>query len=253
MSARLALLAAIAVLLAVGAWAWPVQRLDLALEGDGTVVQPTDHVRLGVTGEGRLDGAADALHIRWQAGRLEVEVDPDEGVDLRVSFEEGEVQVVGTAFVVDRNALGTSVLVKRGKVLVRCGKERAFVLTPGGPHVCLPVTASGFLLRARVLQRERAASRLVLDAVEKGFSLEPQRNVLDELVATRIAERLRMGDIEAARAEAEGVVARGGAPRHAELLRLLATIAYRTEGCEAAGRWLAQGAVAPDITAACAD
>ena len=147
--------------------------LDQALVAEATLQQsePVPGLALEFLGLGHLGGTADAPELRWQAGTVQLDVRHEAGRALQVRTREATIRVVGTAFAVTRDALGTRTRVERGAVAVRCtgGPERT--LEAGAAHTCPPITAAGMLARARALQGGDGGAEPVLAAVERGLSM----------------------------------------------------------------------------------
>lgn len=226
--------------------------LDLDLTGKDLEIQPTDAVRLNTSGTGHLAGTARQIHIAWESGHLDVEVEPDRGITLEVVSPDGRVEVVGTGFSVDRGALGTEVQVRHGKVRVTCGAEAPILLDAGGARTCLPLTAAGLLGRARAQQAGGASPPVVIDTVNRGLALAPAGTIRDELEVVRIDAELAAQDFAAARAEADHYLTRGASHRRTDVLGVAATLAWTAEGCDAARPWLVELGDSPlPVVAAC--
>jgi len=88
--------------------------------GAWTSASPDPRVRLRYRGEGVLDAGGDDFEVRWETGRIEVDVDPKSGVRLAVVTAEARVSIVGTAFSVQTDFEGTRVDVRSGTVRVVC-------------------------------------------------------------------------------------------------------------------------------------
>jgi hypothetical protein len=192
-------------------------------------------VALLYAGRGALDGGAARPRITWEAGELTVEVVPERGVDLVVETPEGTASVVGTAFTVTRDALGTRIAVRRGTVAVQCRDGREARLGAERSLVCLPVRAAGMLARARALEAASAEAADVLEALDAGLRLDPEGGpVRAELAARRIRvlEALRRDDDAAAAADAW--LASGETLRRDEVRALAIGLALRRRDCETA-------------------
>ncbi|MEM6928559.1 MAG: FecR domain-containing protein [Myxococcota bacterium] len=196
----LPVVAAAVVLLGLGLWS---RRIDEPVrhtfEGAHTTALGR-HVRVRAEGSGSAAGDTQDLRIEWMAGRVAVEVEPDQRVELEVVTREAVVRVVGTAFDVSRDALGTHVTVHRGTVAVTCGASSSVRLGRGQSRTCRPVDAVGWLRRATALQvAERP--REVLDSVAAGLALQPERAIELELRLHRLAALLALGEGSAAEGE----------------------------------------------------
>lgn len=128
--------------------------------GEAVSSRPTEQVSLTTNGVATLSGTALAPVIDLTSGSVKVQVEPKAGIDLRVRTPDGEVQVLGTIFSVDRGPLGTAVQVERGRVAVRCaGGVEHPGLVAGESALCLPTTAEGMLGRAAGLAAAGAPDR----------------------------------------------------------------------------------------------
>jgi hypothetical protein len=106
--------------------------------------------------------------------------------------------------------------------------------------LCLPVTASGHLARARALEASGAAPTEVLAAVALGESAQDISPALHgELRVVAVEQHLRAGDGPAALRAIETYLQSGG-PRGGELTLRAAQLAYTEGSCAAAAPWLAR-------------
>lgn len=180
----------------------------------------TEEVAVQVDGEGRAGGTRRAPRLDWASGRLGVEVTPERGVALAVHTEEATVEVIGTGFEVRRDALGTAVEVRHGRVRVTCLAGGATELGAGGRTTCLPRSAAGRLGRARALQArgepwaEEVGEALALPDATGAVAHELRAMRLDALVAARDP---------GAFAFAEALAAEGG-PRSLDAHRVAARL-----------------------------
>ena len=163
--------AAVALIVLIRAGEPPALDQALVAELEPQQVEPVLGVTLDFQGLGHLGGTADAPEIEWQAGTVEIEVQPAAGKALLVRTREGTVRVVGTRFDVTRDALGTRTRVTVGTVAVRCVGLDERDLTAGESHTCAPVTPAGMLARARALQGGAGSTDLILAAVARGLSM----------------------------------------------------------------------------------
>ncbi|MFH1463350.1 MAG: FecR domain-containing protein, partial [Pseudomonadota bacterium] len=117
-------------------------RAALVPSADLQSLSPSPEVALAYQGAGQLEGTRQAPRIQWESGTVHVEVEPDQGIQLSLVTREAEVQVVGTAFSVTRDALGSRVEVDHGRVRVTCVGGDA---TPAGrrPDRHLPAHQRG--------------------------------------------------------------------------------------------------------------
>ena len=171
-------------------------------------VRPSEHVLLRVDGEGELRGDAEAPRIAWARGALVVEVTADRGVDLQVRTAEGTVAVVGTAFVVDRDARrGTRVTVRHGVVRVACLGVDTVALTDGQDVLC-PARAA--LLGAARKAARAADHRAAITAATRGLAMGADDAVGGELLFVRLESLIASEDTDAARVDAEAYLESGG-------------------------------------------
>ncbi len=247
--AVLALAAAALLYVSVPSQAPPV-RGPIASEttwGVGTLPS----VDLTYRGVGEVAGTDKAPEIQWQRGTIHVEVQPAQGIDLRVRTREAEVRVVGTGFTVSRDALGTKVDVRHGKVETTCEGELPVLLGAGESRVCLPRSAAGLLGRAHALADGSATPAAVIEALDLGLSLstagEPVR---DELLALKIDVLRRDGQAATALDAAREVVTAGAGLRRDEVLQIAAAIAADQGGCASSAPWLLEVSGGPQ---ACGD
>lgn len=130
----------------------------------------TRHVALQVDGEGQAAGDTETLDLRWTVGTLDVEVEPDRGVHLQVLTDEATVRVIGTGFRVTRDALGTAIHVRHGRVEAACRGGVAKVLEVGQTLTCAPISPAGQLGRLRRLQEAGAPPEQILAEAERALS-----------------------------------------------------------------------------------
>jgi hypothetical protein len=188
----------------------------------------TELVRLDYQGAGTVDGTERTPHIRWEAGTLDVEVTPGAGVDLSVETDEALVHVVGTAFSVTRDAMGTKVAVTRGHVRVTCTGAASEQLVVGGQAECLPVRAAAWIGRVQALMAASRPVDEILSSVDRGISLAgPGDPATGELVAMRIRVLMDSSRYEDALAAAESYLASGATPRRAEVEALATELRSR--------------------------
>ncbi|MEQ1571924.1 MAG: FecR domain-containing protein [Myxococcota bacterium] len=226
---------------------------SLASTDAETVLVPAPGVSLTARGAGDIGGTSDAPRIDWTGGSLAVEVEPERGIDLVVETREARVRVVGTVFSVDRDALGTSVGVTRGKVEVTCAGGRPQLLGAGERVTCLPNTAPGLLGRANALKAANAAPADVLAAVDAGLPIA-QGPYEGELRAVRAEMLLQLDRPVEAVAEARRYLALDG-PRQIEVAKIGVSAAMASGGCEVALPFLQDlerhGAADPDLLLDC--
>lgn len=178
------------------------------------VVDLPPGIRLTADGAGRVTGTDHNAVVRWQRGHLLVEVDPDAEVRLAVHTDEGEVEVLGTVFTVDRDEQGTAVALERGKVEVHCLHGDSAILAAGQSHSCLPLTPGKALHQARQLTdpaAQLAATDVALDLARPGSAIEGEVRVL------RVEALQALGRDDEALAEAMVYVGLPLAPRRDEV------------------------------------
>lgn len=181
-------------------------------------VRLTDDVRLAVDGIGSATGTVGEPRIRWESGRLRVEVTPDRGVALVVETEEARVEVRGTAFTVERSALGTEIRVEHGEVAVSCSDGTHRSLVADRSVVCLPTTAAAWTGRARALRAAKRPDAEVLEAVDRGLALAAdRRSERGELLVLRLGVLIEAGRDDEALETAEQYLASGATAREAEV------------------------------------
>lgn len=196
------------------------------------------HVQVAGEGDGSVVGTAAAMDIRWQRGRLEVEVEPEQGIQLAVTTEEGSARVVGTGFTVIRDALGTTVEVRHGRVAVDCGRGGESLLEAGARRTCLPVTAPAALRRVLSLQADgdHRAALAELDALP---SLPgAQEALVAEAAGLRAGTLVALGRNAEALAAAEAAITTPGCTREEELRRMAARLSLDADDCAGAERHL---------------
>ena len=234
--------AAAAVLLVV------VHQHDAGPSASATVIPPTTldstaswtetdagaHVALSYRGRGAVHGERDDIHISWNTGVLDVDVDPQQGIQLEVATREASVRVVGTTFSVLRDTLGTHVTVRHGKVQVDCLGGTSQLLTAGQEQLCLPTSASGMLARSQTLYQQ-ASHPESLTAAEAGIAMTtPDSAVFGELSVTRLNNLIALGRDEAAIREAERYLSSSNPTRGGEVQELLLNLALRQQDCQRA-------------------
>ena len=190
-------------------------------------------VQVEANGTGHATGAGQAWAIAWERGAVSVAVAPGTGQHVSVRTREAEVRVIGTQFVVDRGALGTTVSVAAGHVAVDCTTGEHHELAPGDEAECLPVTAAGLLARAHALGEAGRPAAAQLSAIEQGLALDPGVALEGELRAARLAPLIALGEIDAARLEAATYLATAGAPRADEVRRIAGRLAIHAGDCPA--------------------
>jgi ferric-dicitrate binding protein FerR (iron transport regulator) len=204
----------------------PSRPLHADLSADVPTTAPlTPEVTLHYQGDGTVTGSPKDVAIDWVVGTLDAEVEPERGIHLAVVTDEAHVRVTGTVFRVTRSALGTAVSVTRGGVEVVCGADAPRLLTPGDEAVCVPLTASGRLGRARALRTGGASTADVLAAVDAGLALtSPTDPVRGELLAFELDLLVSTGDTASARAVAAAYLDAGFPTRRGDVAALVETL-----------------------------
>ncbi len=218
------LVPALAALALLALWpSKPPQILSGRLDAEERVEEPiTERVHLGYQGHGALSGTEASIHIFWELGALDVEVEPHAGVALQVQTSEASVQVVGTRFQVRRGPLGTEVTLTRGHVRVTCASGELHELTAPGFASCLPMRPAGMLGRARALRSTGAPNADVLAAIDRGLSLaSPGDPATGELIALRLDILVSEHRYDDARQAAEAYLQTGEQARRGEVEQIL--------------------------------
>lgn len=211
--------------------------LDGVLEGDAQR-SVTPLVEVAHNGRGTVGGTEARPRLTWEWGTLAVEVAPDRGADVEITTPEAHVRVVGTAFTVTRDRLGTTVAVARGTVDVTCAGEVRTRLPAGQTRTCLPTRAAGLLGRAQAMLDADAPPAEVLDAVDRGLALAtgPVRH---ELLLARLETLVRGGRDAEALSQASALLADPAGDDEAPAIRRLASTAARRQGgCGGLRGWL---------------
>lgn len=222
---------AVAVLGAFLAWPqvrWLTARLDST--DHFTDLAPTSEVSLSFQGQGELSGTDRDPVVTWERGTLVVEVEPGRHIPLVVETREGRVRVTGTGFTVDRDAMGTHVVVRHGSVDVECHSAGRSALGPGQDVLCPPVSAAGWLARSRLQQDQGQGPQVVLESSEAGLALcSPTDLARYELGAIRVRALADLGRRDEALAAAERYLEDPQATRADEVRRLAARLALQEE------------------------
>jgi len=223
---------AIAAALTVAWLAWPEapiepQPLASADRWSQTDAQPG--VQLAFHGQGQVSSPS---VVSWEQGELQVEVEPDRGIEFHVETAEASIRVVGTVFSVERSNLGTSVSVERGKVEVTCQDEHTQAVTAGEAWLCLRSPAAALHWADSYQGADTSA---VLRVVERGLARStPGEPVHDELEVLRIQTLAQHGRTAAALDAAEAHIERGAEHRAQEVRQIAARAALAERGCDAA-------------------
>ena len=210
--ATLAAAAATALLLVQFLWRGPPGEHPLSSTRTATW-QASPHVALSYSGEGVWRAGRHAAELQWDLGRLDVDVVPNQGVQLMVRTTEATVNVVGTHFVVERGPLGTLVTVDRGEVELACTGGAWHSLTDG--HRRCPRSPQELHAHAVDLVVGEADPADVLEAVDLGLAGAPDRPLTYELLALRASALAQLGRTEELRQTLRRYLD-GGPPMRAE-------------------------------------
>lgn len=211
----------------------PAPRVDRPLTHAGAVALGA-RVNVVADGEGRVTGDGQDMTLAWESGTLSVEVEPNQGVKLAVTSPEATVRVVGTGFTVTRDALGTAVAVRHGKVAVTCARGDEHLLTADQSATCAPAHAAAALARVLAL-RATATPAALLQEIDAALALPDARGpAAAELHVLRAGALLDTGDAPGALAEAEAALAAPDVTRADELHRLAARLRLRAGDCAGA-------------------
>ena len=198
----------------------PAPRVAVAWDGTPAPQAPVEGITVEPAGRGSLVAEGGRVDVTWESGRLTLDVDPARELEVEVVTREAVVRVLGTAFAVERDALGTRVTVERGRVAVACA-EGEHELEAGGDLTCLPTTPSGLLGRALALDGDPEA---LLATVDLGLArVEAGSAVHGELLALRAEALASQGRTDDARAAAKTYLDAGHTARREDLAPLLAT------------------------------
>lgn len=235
----------VGLLVAAGLAAWflrvPAENpVLLALDGEASMVSVGEHVRLVASGIGHAGGTDRRPRVRWDSGRLDVTVDPHEGIDLRVQTPEATVSVLGTAFTVRRDLLGTQVDVAHGVVEMTCTGGTPQRLEAGGGAGCWPIRPAGLLGRARALQNAGAPPTDVLATLDAIDARDADNIVSGEVLALRFDMLRALGRDEEALASARAYRAGGHGERVAEIAAAAVVLELGRDDCGAARAWAGQ-------------
>lgn len=205
--------------------------------GASTRAEVAPGVVITAQGAGELGGTATAPRLAWTSGAVDLSVEPGAGLDVQVTTDEGVVRVVGTEFRVERDALGTTVSVHRGKVAVECTNQAEQLILASERTTCLPTTAAGLLGRAHALP---SGSEAVLTTLEAGLDSAPSAAIETELSALRVSHLARTHQVDAAIAAASSHLAKSELGRRVDVARIGATLAYQRDACSAVSPFLSE-------------
>jgi len=206
-------------------------------DGAAAGVEVAPGVVMTADGAGELSGTETAPRLAWASGAVDISVEPGAGLDVQVATDEATVRVVGTVFRVERDALGTTVSVSRGKVAVECVDQDERFVPAEQSITCLPTSAAGLLGRAQALP---PGTEAVLAAVEAGLASAPDSAIQTELSALRVDHLAHTQQFDAAIAAAERHLAVPEMGRRAEVARIGATLAYQRDACGSVSPFLSE-------------
>jgi hypothetical protein len=215
----------------------PERAVSMTLVSVPAPVPVGELVQLHPDGDGFLSGTERRPRVRWDGGRLDVAVEPDMGVDLTVETTEARVHVVGTAFTVERDALGTRVTVERGTVEVTCAGGDPSRLTAGRSASCWPTRAAGLLARARALAARDESADAVLETLAVADARDAPAATRGEILALRFDVLRRAGHGDEALAAAAAYREEGHQERAAAVGAAAVGLALASEGCAGVGPW----------------
>lgn len=214
---------ALAAAALVGVWVG-LSRPPVPVEGPLNTGPLTGEVLLQVSGVGAATGTSEDIELHWQAGLLNVELEPGRGVHLAVRTEEALTRVVGTGFDVLRDALGTTVTVRHGEVEVTCSGGDLHRLHTGDRQSCPPKSAAGRLGRVRALEDSGADNLALLAELQQALALpDATGDVAHELRSVTLDTLLRLDRRDEALALAESLVQTEG-PRTLDAHRVAARL-----------------------------
>lgn len=215
--------------------------LAMTLEGPAAQATLTEHVRLRYAGQATVSGTDQAPNIELASGRVEVDVDPGLGIQLRVRTPEAEVKVLGTVFSVERSPLGSEIQVQRGRVGVSCADGSEQVLEAGQTHTCLPTDAAGLLGRSRALQAAGAPPLTVLASADAGLAApELDPGTRGELTFVRLEALTATQSYGLALEAAQAYLASGETGRRPDALEAAARLSLLSGGCAASEPFVAE-------------
>lgn len=214
---------------------------------------PAPGVQLEYTGWGFVSGSQSQPRLQWGAGSLRVEVEPNQGIDLRIETPNGEIQVIGTVFDVNVDDLGTRVEVVRGEVRVVCELGETILLAAEQSTTCVRASAANLLNFAVQARTRGGTPGQVLSLAGQGLTLAPEAGLVrDELRLVKFQSLLQLERRSEARAAADDYLSNPQAPRRVDVLRTTAKLAFAEGNCPIAVPYLSAlgesgGAAADDL------
>ncbi len=211
----------------------------------------SDTVSVVAAGSGAATGSASAWRIAWDNGRVDVGVTPEVGAVVAVETREARVEVVGTEFSVDRNALGTAVDVQHGIVRVTCFADGSVhELVAGDALTCIPTSASGLLGRASSLSDAQGAVDDVLATLDAAALLPADAPVHSEILFQRAAALVQAGRLAEAAVALHEVIVQPAGARSDDARTLAVQVALVSGNCVQAKTILAEmGSEHDDLSA----
>lgn len=225
--------AAVALAAALLLYVRPLPALDRSLDHAGAV-DLGPYVAVASDGTGAVAGNERSMQVEWDGGTLGVEVEPGRGVGLEVRTPDGVARVVGTGFDVERDALGTTVRVRHGRVAVDCVRGDDRELQAGESLVCRPPTAAGRLGRLIALRGDVGAPAFVAEIDDALALPDAEGAVAAELRILRVSAYLSSGRSDNALTEAEAALVLPNVTRAVELHRFAARLRMARHDCAGA-------------------
>lgn len=209
----------------------PFQQIEEGIPAD----LPEVNIAFSDDGLGQLGGTSKSPVINWDHGRIELEVEPQKGINLIVRTQEANVKVVGTVFSVNRDMDGTEVEVEKGAVAVECKAGQSHLLHAGESCKCELVTAPGQLFRATKLRAQGAKPEQILSAIEVGLSSTVEGDLVwSNLQVLRMVTLNDMSRTETALELAQDYLDLGYELRREEVLRFIIRENLNSNGCSEA-------------------
>lgn len=215
----------------------------LRSEAQHTTFNLIPSVEVVFQGTGNVSGTRQNPTVDWHYGDINFDVATGSEVALIVRTREGEFRPLGTVFRVERNALGTQVMVERGRVQVDCVDETHTIVGAGDKATCLPISAAGMLARARAQQRADASPAEVLQTAELALQAKspPKGAVRGELLVVQMYALMDLKRLNEALTTADQYLDSGYATREAEVRSHAARMAFELSDCEKVGQYVAEG------------
>ena len=214
----------------------------LARHPAGTAARSWRHVALRYEGVGALEGTESSATISWRSGRIDVEVEPNRGVQLTVATPDAEIEVVGTVFSVESLDGSTVVDVTRGSVRLRCLFGGTQMILGGFGGTCQGESSAAALISARRSLSAGAplASLSSIDAV-----LDRAAGPLgSELRFVRVEALVSLGRSQEAIVDLHEYLADEAAPRRTDAGNLLRDLQSRDPSAPSAHLLHESGAAA---------